>query len=229
ELPDVIAFAFDAARKELDEGEGADVEAAPEAAPDGDEGGPPLHPATAFAVEALERAADVLRSVPSDVRAAVRQAEAHFAGEVAAGETALHQRLLAGRVTSQIFRARSVFAEALTGLEERFGPGWSRIHRRLRIVRKRTERRVGPAVRWIRTLVGDGAPPAGRAQRTLRAFAQEDSGPGHVPLVYQRLFALLPVADGSFLVGREGEVAEVLDRFRRWREEDEVPVVVRGL
>src|SRR5690606_37873071 len=87
----------------------------------------------------------------------------------------------------------------------------------------------GPAVRWIRTLVGDGAPPAGRAQRTLRAFAQEDSGPGHVPLVYQRLFALSPVADGSFLVGREGEVAEGLDRFRRWREEDEVPVVVRGL
>src|SRR5690606_20494329 len=82
ELPDVIAFAFDAARKELDEGEGTDVDAAPEEAPDGDEGGPPLHPTTAFAVEALERAADVLRSVPSDVRAAVRQAEAHFAGEV---------------------------------------------------------------------------------------------------------------------------------------------------
>jgi len=214
ELPDVVTFAFDAALKELDaSAEEADV-----------------HPSAVFAAEALERAAGVLGRIPDEVAQVLAQTDARLALETANGGVALFGRLGAGRVQSQFLRFRSELADGFARFEERLGPGWTRARRGMRARRIRGQR---CSRRWWRRgqalMGGDAVAPAGRSHRTLRAFAREDSGPGHVPLVYQRLFALTPLTDPGFLVGRTSDVSELVQRWRRWRDEHEVPVVVRGL
>jgi len=224
ELPDVVAFAFDAALKELD----VSVEGALDEAGLAEE--VDAHPSAVFAAEALERAAGVLGRVPDEVAQVLAQTEARLALETANGGLALFGRLGAGRVQSQFLRFRSELADGVARFEERLGPGWTRARRRMRALRIRG---VRASRRWWRRghalMGGDGVAPAGRSQRTLRAFAREDSGPGHVPLVYQRLFALTPLTDPGFLVGRSADVSELVQRWRRWRDDHEVPVVVRGL
>jgi hypothetical protein len=214
ELPGVLQFAFDACRDEL-------------------EAEPPENDATSraalLAAEALERAAGVLGQTPDRVRAAVVAVDSRVASELAQGGLSLLDRVGAGRVQSQFLRAQSRFGDALLRLEARFGPAVDRLGRRSRLLRIRTARFGGRVSRRAMALLGkDGGAPAAQSARTVRAFARGDSGPGHVPIVYQRLFSLAPVTDATFLTGRAVELADVQQRWRRWGDEDEVPVIVRG-
>lgn len=214
ELPGVIEFAFDAGRDEL-ESEALEDDATSRAA--------------LLAAEALERAAGVLGQTPGRVRAAVVAVDSRVAGELAQGGLSLLDRIDAGRMQSQFLRAQSRFGDALLRLEARFGPAVDRLGRRARLLRIRTARFGRRTSRRTMALLGkDSGAPAAQSARTVRAFARGDSGPGHVPLVYQRLFSLDPVTDATFLIGRAVELADVEQRWRRWCEEDEVPVIVRG-
>jgi hypothetical protein len=214
ELPDVIQFAFDACRDEL-ASEPAQDDATSRAA--------------LLAAEALERAAGVLGQTPDRVRSAIVAVDSRVAEELARGGLSLLDRVDAGRVQSQFLRAQSRFGDALLRLEARFGPTMDRLGRRARLFRIRTARFGTRFSRRTMALLGkDGGAPAAQSERTVRAFARGDSGPGHVPLVYQRLFSLAPVTDATFLTGRAVELADVQQRWRRWGEEDGVPVIVRG-
>jgi len=214
ELPDVIQFAFDASSKELSVAD-ADGAASERAA--------------LLAAEALERSAGVLRRAPARVGSALEAAQRQVASELADGGLALLERVGAGRVQSQLLMARSRFWDGLVRLDARFGPALDRARRRARLLSLRSGRSTRRTLRRVRALLGDDSgAPATQSTRTVRAFARADSGPGHVPLVYQRLFSFDPVTDPAFLVGRTGELADVAQRWRRWREDDEVPVMVRG-
>lgn len=220
ELPDVVAFAFDAAQSEL-EGGGTEVKEASEEGRPGDR-------AARLALEALERSAGVVREVPAQVEALLDRTRDGIDAQVVVGAEALLDRLGAGRMQSQLLRARSSFYELWLRVLDRVGPTvrWMRRATRYRYLRsRRATRRM---LRAVRGMVGEAPVSDARAARTIRAFAHADSGPGHVPLVYQRLFSMEPVTDPSFLVGRAAELADVLKRWRHWREEDEVPLVVRG-
>lgn len=230
ELPDVIQFAFEAARGEL-EGESAEMPEPASISTTGDEetGDDPGERAGRLAVEALERSAGVLRDVPERLEAALVSATKRIDAEVAAGAGGLLERLGAGRMQSQLLQARSRIVDAWLRATDRLGPTLRRIQRSLRFRQLRTRRSARRLQSSVTSLLGDTASVSGRqAARTVRAFAHGDSGPKHVPLVYQRLFSLEPVQDATFLAGRAAELAEVLTRWRRWREEDEVPLVVRG-
>ncbi len=230
ELPDVVQFAFEAARSEL-EVDSAKASGAPKGSGTtvGDDGGTPGQRAGRLAVEALERSAGVVRDVPGRLEVALVSAKKRIDAEMVSGASGLLERLGAGRMQSQLLRARFRIVDAWLRATDRLGPTARRIGRYLRyrhLRGRRTARRLQSAVN---SLLGDTATVSGRqAARTVRAFAKGDSGPGHVPLVYQRLFSLEPVQDSTFLVGRTAELAEVLKRWRRWREEDEVPLIVRG-
>lgn len=230
ELPDVIQFAFEAARGEL-EGESAEASGSTNASvtADDDNGDDPGERAGRLAVEALQRSAGVLRDVPERLEAALVSASKRIDAEMASGAGGLLERLGAGRMQSQLLQARSRILDAWLRGTNRLGPTLRRIRRSLRFRHLRTRRSVRRLQSSVTSLLGDTASVSGRqAARTVRAFAHGDSGPKHVPLVYQRLFSLEPVQDSTFLVGRTAELAEVLTRWRRWREEDEVPLVVRG-
>ena len=220
ELPDVLAFAFDAAQSEIDGGK-------PEVGED-EEVVHPADRAARFALEALERSAGVVREVPAQVEVLLDRTRERIDAEVAVGAEALLDRLGAGRMQSQLLRARSSFYELWLRFLDRVGPTlrWMRRAARYRYLRgRRAARRL---YRSVRGMVGEAPVSDARAARTIRAFAHADSGAGHVPLVYQRLFSMEPVTDPTFLVGRAAELADVLKRWRRWREEDEVPLVVWG-
>jgi hypothetical protein len=222
ELPSVISFAFDAAAKELQ----ADSVARGEASPA--EGAGASERATRLFLEALDRSADVLRQAPLTVESALVAADARVAEELSGGALLLLDRIGAGRMHAQLLRARSRFSALRVRIADRLRPRLRRVRRLLRLLWLRTRRAGHRWIRRARAAIGDQPVRGARGERTVRAFARADSGPGHVPLVYQRLFSLDPVEDASFLVGRGGELAEMLKRWRRWREEDEVPVVVRG-
>ncbi|MEX2465570.1 MAG: hypothetical protein WD995_01585 [Gemmatimonadota bacterium] len=214
ELPGVIRFAFDTAREELGSEEPKD---------DASER------ASMLAAEALDRAADVLRHAPERVRASVRAVQQRVATEMADGGRALLDRVAAGRMQSQLLRAQSRFLDVVSGLGDRLRPAFRRTRRRTRFASLKVGRWTRRALRLTRALLGDdGSGPGARSVRTVRAFASADSGPGHVPLVYQRLFSLDPVTDASFLVGRAVEIADTAQHWRRWREHDGVPLVLRG-
>lgn len=231
ELPDVIQFAFEAARGEL-EGKPSDASGSTIAsgATAGDEPrDDPGERAGRLAVEALERAAGVLRDVPERLEVALASATKRIDAEMAAGAGGLLERLGAGRMQSQLLQARSRILDAWLRGTDRLGPTLRRIRRSLRFRHLRARRSARRLHSSVTSLLGDTASVSGRqAARTVRAFAHGDSGPKHVPLVYQRLFSLDPVQDSTFLTGRTAELAEVLTRWRRWRDEDEVPLVVRG-
>ncbi len=220
ELPDVVVFAFDAAKSELD---GDDGGAAAE-----DAEGRPSDRAAQFAVEALERSVGVVKAAPGQLESLLDRARDRIDIEVVVGAEALLDRLGAGRMHSQLLRARSSFYDLWLRLLDRIGPTARVIQRAARYRYVRGIRATRRLQRAVRGLVGEAPVSDARAARTIRAFAHADSGAGHVPLVYQRLFSMEPVTDPSFLVGRAAELADVLKRWRRWREEDEVPLVVRG-
>lgn len=230
ELPDVVQFAFEAARSEL-EGDAAKASGAPKGSGTtaGDDQGTPEERAGRLTVEALERSAGVVRDVPGRLEGALVSAKKRIDAEMASGASGLLERLVAGRMQSQLLRARFRIVDAWLQATDRLGPTARRIRRYLRFRYLRGRRAVRRLQSAVDSLLGDTATVSGRqAARTVRAFAKGDSGPGHVPLVYQRLFSLEPVQDSTFLVGRTAELAEVLKRWRRWREEDEVPLIVRG-
>jgi hypothetical protein len=230
ELPDVIQFAFQAASSELD-GESAKASASTSASLTnaGHDTGDPGERAGRLAVEALERSAGVLRDVPEGLEVAIVSAGRRIDTEMATGAGGLLERLGAGRMQSQLLRARSRVVDSWLRTTDRLGPTVRRSRRFLRFRYLRARRSVRRLQSSVDSVLGDTTSVSARqAARTVRAFAHGDSGPGHVPLVYQRLFSLNPVQDPSFLVGRTAELAEVLKRWRRWREEDEVPLIVRG-
>ncbi len=94
ELPEVFAFAFEAAKKELDE----------------DEDGARQR-ATGLVEEALLSMAESLRNAERRLDAAVRRARSRLATEVSDGSLGLLDRIAAGRVQARLLAARSSLAE----------------------------------------------------------------------------------------------------------------------
>ena len=221
ELPDVITFAFDEAGDELEVPAGKKGHL-------GEEEPEPAQ-AVMLSVEALEQSARVLAEAPTSTQAVLRGADKRVRREAAEGALALLERLGAGRMQSQLLQARSRFSDIRTRIDDRLRPIVRRLARGVRYRYLRARRAGKHLFRAVQGLLGRGpTPAAAKSLRAIRAFASMDAGLGRVPLVYHRLFSLDAVTDPTFLVGRSAELAEVLARWKRWQEEDSVPLVVRG-
>lgn len=211
ELPKVFEFAYDAARQELDE--------------DGREA---TKRAIGLVSEALRSIAESLRAVNDRIGQSIGKAQAQLANEISDGALALFDRVSAGRVHARLLAARSSLAVARVWVNEHWGP---HVDRAYRLVAARTLwlwRFANRLVRRGSEMVSGSASGQAASRRTLQALSHAGEVVESLPLVYQRLFTFEPLDDGSMLAGRENELAEALDRWERWRDDDGVPLVVRG-
>lgn len=211
ELPNVFAFAFEAAEGELSEGaEGAEDRA------------------TGLVTEALLSMAESLRGAQRSLDAAVRRAQIRLASEVSDGSLGLLDRVGAGHVQARLLAARSRFAELRAWVNEHWGPPVEAAARaavaRWRVVRRWASR----GLRKGTEIVGTGPGPGVASVRTVRTLSEAATVLDELPLVYQRLFTLDPIADPSLLAGRVAELGDGLHRWERWRSADGVPLIVRG-
>lgn len=211
ELPDVFAFAFEAARKELE---------------DGEEGA--RNRAVGLVEEALLSMAESVRNADRSLGAAVLETQKRLAEEVSEGSLGLLERVAAGRMQAGLLAARSRFAELRAWATERWGPP-ARAAARSATARWRVLRRL--ASRGLRKgteIVGAGPSDGAAAARTLQTMSDAEAILQELPLVYQRLFTLEPIDDPSLLAERGSELADGLDRWRRWKSADGIPLIVRG-
>jgi hypothetical protein len=211
ELPRVFDFAFAAATKELATGE------------DGAE-----ERAIALVGEALRSIAESLRAVSPRLDVAMTGAQTQLANEVAEGALALVDRVAAGRLHARMLAAASTLALVRAWLNENWGPPVNHAAQAtLARVRWAWTRAVGLIQQASEVISG---PSAGQAasRQSLQALSHPGEEVSALPLVYQRLFTLEPLDDGSLLAGRSSELAETMRRWERWKEEDGVPLVVRG-
>ena len=211
ELPNVFAFAFDAAEKELEEGgEGAGEKA------------------LGLVTEALLSMAESLRNGERSLEAAVQKAQMRLGAEVSEGSLGLVDRVAAGRVQARLLAARSSVAELRAWINDRLGPPLERASRRLAARFKLLQRWASRGLRKGTEMVGTPSATGEASARTLRRLSDAEAALADLPLVYQRLFTLQPVSDPSLLAGRDGELADGITRWTRWKESEGVPVIVRG-
>lgn len=211
ELPKVFSFAFEAAEKELEEGE-EDAE----------------EKAEALVVEALLSMSESLRGGATTLRSAVEDAQRKLATAVGGGTLALLDRLVAGRMTAHLLAARSWFVDLQKWVNKRWGPTLVR-WRRVAGVRAALLRRL--ATKWLRRgseLVSGTQGSQGASARSIRTLADADSVMADLPLVYQRLFTLDPLTDSTLLSERSAELADAMGRWARWQSSDGIPLIVRG-
>lgn len=213
-LPEVVNFGFEAAAREISESE-SEREACAAAAD--------------LACEALRRCAESLRGVPSALEGVILDTRDDVAEEVAEGCEALFERAGARRVQAQLLAARSRFSDLRVGAAEAIGPLADRVVRIARLQWLRARRAVEHGVRWVAGIFGEEPVMQARSSRTIRTLAAADVEAQSAPLVYQKLFTLEPISDPGLLVARDGELADVLARWTRWKEiEDGVPTLVIG-
>lgn len=211
ELPNVFAFAFEAALGELANGDD-----------DADER------ATGLVSEALASMAESLHNAERSLDAAARRAQGRLATEVSDGSLGLLDRISAGRMQAGLFAARSSFAELRAWINERWGPPVEAAGRavtaRYRVFRRWASRGLRKGTEIVGTGPGTGAASA----RTLRRLSEAETILKELPLVYQRLFSFDPISDPSLLAAREGELADGLNRWERWQAADGVPLIISG-
>lgn len=211
ELPEVFAFAFDAAQEELEEGA------------EGGEGR-----ARELVEEALLSMAESLRNAHRSLHNAVRSAQARLASEVSEGSLGLVDRVAAGRMQARLLAAQSSLAELRAWAVDRWGPAVQSAARSLLARWKLLRRLASRGLRKGTEMVGTGAPKEEVSARTLRQLSNAEAVLADLPLVYQRLFTLSPLDDPSLLAARDGELADGWNRWQRWRQKEGIPLMVRG-
>jgi hypothetical protein len=221
ELDRVASFAFEAARRELEEEAGAEEAK-------GEAGDTPEARAAALIREALRSMAEALRSTHASLGSHLRESQIRLATDLGSGSSGLFDRLAAGRVQARLLAARSRFARARLWVNEQWGPqvdhAYHRVARRAVWLRALVERQLRRG-----TAIVAGDPVHDEAsQRSIKELADRSALSERLPLVYQRLFSLEPLADPSLLAGRETELADARARWGRWRQEDGVPLVIQG-
>jgi hypothetical protein len=210
EIHEVVVFGFDSAEGDLEDG-----------GEDGTEG------ALTLVREGLERAADALDALPDNVDRAIQESCDAARTEVTRGWARLVDRGLAQGVQSQILDARSTLRHEIGAFRERWAPTFQRARGRLGGYWKQAREAARVLVRRGRTMVG--ASGATRASyRVAKTLAQSDVLYATLPLVYQRLYSLKPVADPALLVARDRILSEIEERCRAWRDEDGIPLVLYG-
>ncbi|MCH1569880.1 MAG: hypothetical protein L7S64_00935, partial [Longimicrobiales bacterium] len=211
ELPNVFAFADDAAKAELEGGE-----------PDAE------MKAVSLVREALSSIVEALRSMAPELDVSIEAAQAELALEIGEGSMALLDRVAAGRVAAQLLAARSQLTELRIWINERWGVRVNRAFRGLVAVVRLGWRLVTRGVRKGSAIVTGGAAGQVASSRTLKTLADASLLTQELPLVYQRLFTLEPITDPPLLVGRSREISEAMTRWQRWMAKDGVPLIVRG-
>lgn len=211
ELPNVFSFAFDAARQELE---------------DGQEGA--RERARGLVEEALLSMAESVRNADRTLSAAVLRAQVRLAREVSEGSLGLIDRVAAGRMQARILAARSKFSDVRAWIVDRWGPPLRRAGRAIAARWAVLRRLASRGLRKGTAIVGASPVSEAASSRTLRTLSAANEILQDLPLVYQRLFTLKPLDEPSLLVGREDELADGLARWRRWRSDDGIPLVVRG-
>jgi len=211
ELPDVFAFAYDAAVTELEGGEGdADARAA------------------ALATESLSSMAESLRNAVRALETAVGDAHSRLAKEISDGALALSGRLGAGRMQASLLDARSHATRARAWVNETWGPSVDRAFRLLTIGLARLRRSVSRGFRRGTAMVSGPTATNGARAHGFKTLADARSVVSSYPLVYQRLFSFDPLTDGSLMVARSAELTGAMSRWAQWRAGDGVPLIVRG-
>lgn len=211
ELPDVFSFAFQAARGELEDGkEGAEARAAE------------------LVREALGSMGESLRNAVKNLSAAVDEVQTRLATEITDGSSALIDRIAAGRMQAGLLAARSRAAALRAWINEEWGPPVDRAARAVGLRWSRLRRVVSRGVRKGSEMVGGTAPSDAASARGVKALADSTTVVTRLPLVYQRLFTLEPLTDGSLLAQRSRELADGMARWERWRSGDGVPLLLRG-
>jgi hypothetical protein len=210
ELHDVVAFGFEAAGKELSEGE--------EGAEDR---------ALTLAAGGLRRTAEALASLPSVMDRARADMADTVAGELSRGSAYVVDRALARRMQGQLLEARSRLRSNLRERLELAAPWMDRWLRILRAVWLRSRRRGLRLRRRIRSLLRTRDETHARTVR-LRPPSLQAGAIEAVPLVYRRLFTFDPVSDANLLAGRDVELAEAEESWKRWWEGFGMPLIVTG-
>lgn len=211
ELPNVFAFAFEAAKQELDEGQ--------EGARDR---------ASGLMEEALLSMAESLRNADRSLASAVLRAQGKLAKEVSEGSLGLVDRVAAGRMQARLLAAQSWFADARAWMLDRYGPPVQAAGRAVALRWAWLRRLATRGLRKGTAMVGTAPTSAAASSKTLRTLSSANEVLRELPLVYQRLFTLKPLDDASLLAARNGELAEGMARWKRWRSDDGIPLIVRG-
>ncbi len=210
-LAEVVAFGFDAANEEMDDSD-------PES----------VGRALAMAAEALHRVAETTGGVPAAVAKILGEAQAEVAEEITEGCESILERAGARGVQAQFLAAQSQFSELRRRAFEAVAPTARNVARWARAMWARLRRLVSLGVRRGSEIVGTEVETGTDAARSLRRLGDGQSLGDSVPLVYRKLFAAEPLSDPALLVARERPLADALWRWRRWKNEDGVPLIVRG-
>jgi len=208
-LPEVLAFAFDAARSEFVKGE-------PEA----------TERAIGLVREAIARTADTLGGMPAALEVEINESRLDVAHEIAEGCESLFERAGAQRMQAQLLAAQSRFFDLVLSAGVAIRPYRARAIHWTRARWTFARRIFGRWARQVRALLGQEPVAQAKSSRTIRTLA--DAKAEGAPLVYQRLFALDPLSDPALMAGREGELKDAFQRWERWRTDDGIPTVVVG-
>jgi hypothetical protein len=211
DLPEVFAFAFEAAKRELEEGgENADARA------------------VGLVTEGLASMAESLRHAAKGLETAVGELHHRLATEISDGSLALVDRIAAGRIQARLLAARSRAAALRLWVNEQWGPPADRALRALILRGARLRKLASMGLRRGSEMVA--ATPSGdtASARGIRLFANTSAVIDELPLVYQRLFTFEALTDASLLANRSGALADAFSRWQRFKAEDGVPLVVRG-
>jgi hypothetical protein len=211
ELPEVFSFAYEAAQGELEEG--------------GDDAN---DRAAGLVTEALNGMAESLRNVSKTLSGAIADVQTRLATEIVDGSSRLVDRIAAGRMQARLLAARSRAAALRAWINERWGPPTDRAARALAYRWSRLRRLVSRGVRKGSEIVAGTSPGAAASARGVKALTDASATVSRLPLVYQRLFTLEPLADASLLANRSAELADGMARWNRWKSGDGVPFLLWG-
>lgn len=205
EVSAVVAYGFESSSAVLTEGR--------EAGSDG-----PI----ALVANGLSRGSEKVAAARELLAEAVRTANARLDHEVGEGIHQLVQHATADRVTSGYFEARSYLAGRLVGGGRRLREGLVQVDNHLR---RALIDVAGMLPRFARGLgIGTGVSTVTGSQESTLAFMEEV--PAALPLVYRRLFSMVPLTDARLLVGRERELEAVAAAWGRRKAGDGRSVLV---
>ena len=210
-LPEVFAFADNAALQELEEAEeGAATRA------------------TTLVTEALHSMSESLRNELQELETALATAQRRLASEICEGSLALLDRVAAGRMQAQLLAARSRLTDLRVKVNETWGPPVDRAAAWLITRAKLVRRFVTRGLRKGSAIVGGSSSIHAASTRAIKTLADASAFTDQLPLVYKRLFTLDALSEPGLLAGRSAELADIMARWRSWQMEDGVPVIVRG-
>jgi hypothetical protein len=211
DLPEVFAFAFEAAGRELEKGgENADARA------------------VGLVTEGLAGMAESLRHAAKGLEAAVSDLHHRLATEISDGSLALVDRIAAGRMQARLLAARSRAAALRLWVNEQWGPPADRAFRVLVLRGARLRKLASMGLRRGSEMVAATPSTDTASARGIRLFVNTSAVIDELPLVYQRLFTFEPLTDASLLSSRSGALTDAFARWQRFKAEEGVPLVVRG-